>query len=81
MFILFLIFPMTIISEKIVFVFKHTRHGVRSPFFDDSNGKTYTDVFGMHWEKSGELTGSGISHAFSLGMKGNQKYKFFIKTY
>ena len=75
MFILFLIFPMTIISEKIVFVFKHTRHGVRSPFFDDSNGKTYTDVFGMHWEKSGELTGSGISHAFSLGMKGHQKYK------
>ncbi len=66
---------MTIISEKIVFVFKHTRHGVRSPFFDDSNGKTYTDVFGMHWEKSGELTGSGISHAFSLGMKGHQKYK------
>ena len=67
---------LTIIKpEKIVFVFKHTRHGVRSPFFDDSNGKTYTDVFGMRWEKSGILTGSGISHAFTLGMKGHKKYK------
>ena len=74
--IIFILFVLSLIkTEKIVFVFKHTRHGVRSPFFDDSNGKTYTDVFGMHWEKSGELTGSGISHAFTLGMKGHQKYK------
>ena len=74
--IIFLLFFLRIIkTEKIVFVFKHTRHGVRSPFFDDSNGKTYTDVFGMLWEKSGELTGSGISHAFTLGMKGHKKYK------
>ena len=73
----------TIISltkeDKTVFIFKHIRHGIRAPFFDDSNGKTYKDIFNINWEKSGILTGRGISFAFSSGIKDQHKYNTLIK--
>ncbi len=73
----------TIISltkeDKTVFIFKLIRHGIRAPFFDDSNGKTYKDIFNINWEKSGILTGRGISFAFSLGIKDQHKYNNLIK--
>ena len=63
------------ISDKIIFVSTHFRHGARAPMKVDSN---YKDHIREVWTNPGELTGVGQRMLYLLGMRNRNRY---IETY
>ena len=63
------------VSDKLIFVSTHFRHGARAPMKVDSN---YKDHIKEVWTNPGELTGVGQRMLYLLGMRNRNRY---IETY
>ena len=78
----FSFFPFISISfifSKLLFVNEHFRHGSRSSVMD-IHPPNFTDYFNIKWEKTGELTPSGIQMMYILGIKDRLKYNNFLSN-
>ena len=59
------------ISDRLVFLYTHFRHGARAPLDIDNNFK---DKLGEHWPNPGELTGIGQRMHYLLGLRNRLRY-------
>ena len=86
--ILFLILLIQIISknlrtsyenkeDKLIFVWKHFRHGARGPYIA-VNLKNNLDFIGESWKTVGELTPLGLRMHYLLGYSTKNEYKNFL---
>ena len=69
------------IQKKILFIFEHSRHGIKTPSYlnDSSNLR---DIFGQEWVGLKELTRGGSRMEYLLGVYLKNYYKeFFSEKY
>ena len=69
------------IEKKILFIFEHSRHGIKTPSYlnDSSNLR---DIFGQEWVGLKELTRGGSRMEYLLGVYLKNYYKeFFSEKY
>ena len=59
------------LSDRLVFLYTHFRHGARAPLDID---ETFTDKMGESWTNPGELTGVGQRMHYLLGLRNRLKY-------
>ena len=69
------------IDKKILFIFEHSRHGIKTPsYLDDSSN--LKDIFGQEWIGIKELTRGGNKMEYLLGVYLKNYYKeFFSEKY
>ena len=69
------------IDKKILFIFEHSRHGIKTPsYLDDSSN--LKDIFGQEWIGIKELTRGGNKMEYLLGVYLKNIYNdFFSKKY
>ena len=70
-YILFFILFHLILSDKLIFVSTHFRHGARAPMKVNSN---YRDHIKELWTNPGELTGVGQRMHYILGLRNRLRY-------
>ena len=59
------------LSDRLVFLYTHFRHGARAPLNIDDN---YADKLGENWTNPGELTGVGQRMHYLLGLRNRLRY-------
>ena len=59
------------LSDRLVFLHTHFRHGARAPLGIDQN---FNDKLGEHWTNPGELTGVGQRMQYLLGLRNRLRY-------
>ena len=59
------------LSDRLVFLHTHFRHGARAPLGIDQN---FNDKLGEHWTNPGELTGVGQRMHYLLGLRNRLRY-------
>ena len=64
-------------ADKLLFVWKHFRHGARGPYIA-VNPKTHLDFIGEVWNSLGELTPLGLRMHYLLGVSTKKAYSSFI---
>ena len=64
-------------KDKLLFVWKHFRHGARGPYIA-VNLKTHLDFIGETWNTVGELTPLGLRMHYLLGVSTKKEYANFI---
>ena len=64
-------------KDKLLFVWKHFRHGARGPYIA-VNLKTHLDFIGETWNTMGELTPLGLRMHYLLGVSTKNDYSNFI---
>ena len=64
-------------EDKLLFVWKHFRHGARGPYIA-VNLKNHIDFIGETWNTVGELTPLGLRMHYLLGYSTKNYYKNFI---
>ena len=68
-------------DDKLLFVWKHFRHGARGPYIG-INPKNHLDFIGEFWDSVGELTPLGLRMHYLLGYATKKEYSDFLsKTY
>ena len=65
------IFHISLLSDNLVFLYTHYRHGARGPTKLNDN---YLDNVGEKWTELGELTGIGERMHYLLGLRNRKKY-------
>ena len=72
------IFNFYFVNNEIIFVYEHSRHGVRSPVFDIhpkfDNITEYYDDYKTLWDGDGILTLKGKMQHYILGIRNRYKY-------
>ena len=72
------IFNFYFVNNEIIFVYEHSRHGVRSPVFDIhpkfDNLTQYYDEYKTLWDGDGILTSKGKMQHYILGIRNRYKY-------
>ena len=64
-------------EDKLLFVWKHFRHGARGPY-TAINQKTHLDFIGEPWNTVGELTPLGLRMHYLLGISTKKEYSNFL---
>ena len=64
-------------EDKLLFVWKHFRHGARGPYIGIDK-KTHLDFIGEPWDTVGELTPLGLRMHYLLGIATKNEYSNFI---
>ena len=64
-------------ADKLLFVWKHFRHGARGPYIG-INPKTHLDFIGETWNTVGELTPLGLRMHYLLGVATKKRYSNFL---
>ena len=64
-------------NDKLLFVWKHFRHGARGPYIG-INTKTHLDFIGEIWNTVGELTPLGLRMHYLLGVGTKNEYSNFL---
>ena len=75
--ILFTLFQFHYVISEPIFVYEHSRHGIRGPSSEYKslfNNKTFYDEYNIHWEGDGELTLRGKMQHYILGIRNRYKY-------
>ena len=82
MFISLLLLFISLTSEKLLFVYEHSRHGNRGPGFGGPGAnppnKENKDAFRIKWDGNGEITNIGIRMHYLLGVALREKYDNFL---
>ena len=69
--LLFIIFPILICKEELLFAFQIHRHGARAPYKDVINN---SDIYKETWLEKEELTNVGKRMLYLLGVKAKNRY-------
>ena len=75
--ILFSIIQFNYIANEAIFVYEHSRHGIRGPSSEYRslfNNKTFYDEYNIHWEGDGLITLKGKMQHYILGIRNRYKY-------
>ena len=75
--ILFNIIHFNYVKNELIFVYEHSRHGVRGPMIEKYslfNKTTFYDEYNSHWEGDRLLTLKGKMQHYILGIRNRYKY-------
>ena len=75
--ILFYIFQFNYAYNELIFVYEHSRHGVRGPMIEKYslfNKTTLYDEYKNHWDGDRKLTLKGKMQHYIIGIRNRYKY-------